>query len=281
MLKNRMFLPGRLFGAALILLLSGLTGFAAETGPGSGTLRGCVEIAGQASYRGVVSLWPAGQGKAPDPRRAIRPPITSSPLDTNGCFSLPAAPGDYFVGAIVRSGDGGWQGPPRPGDMVFLSPDAAGRNMVASIRSGETLDIGRHASGWKYSGFTATESALIITGRLTGPDGTPRPGLLVFAFTDRDMSDEVVAVSEPSDTEGRYLLRLPEPATVYLRAREHYGRRSPADGGYMGMYGNGAPAPVTVGVDSGKQDCNLTILLVPPLNERRNQLPASPSLPKK
>lgn len=233
-------------------------------------------MAGHTSYRGVAALWPAAQGKAPDPRRAIRPPVASRPLETDGCFSLQAAPGEYFVGAIVRLTDGGWQGPPRPGDMVFLSPDSTDKNVVVAIRPGETIDIGRHASGWPYSGFAATGAALTISGRLTGTDGKPRQGLLVFAFADSDMSHEPVAVSEPSDSNGRYLLRLPEPATVYLRAREHFGRRSPANGGYMGMYGKDVPTPVAVGADGDGQDRNLTIFLIPPLGGRQKQVTESP-----
>jgi hypothetical protein len=265
----------------VLIQLSGNVGLSAEAFQESGTLSGCITMADQAAYRGVVSLWPAGQGKAPDPRRAIRPPIVSRPLQTDGCFSVQAKPGDYFVGAIVRLTDGSWQGPPRPGDMVFLSPDAADNNFVATIRSGQTVDIGRHASGWEYSGFTSTASPLTISGRLTDPDGAPRQGILVFAFADSDMSKEPVAVSEPSDGNGRYLLRLPEPATVYLRAREHYGRRSPADGGYMGIYGGDSPIPVTIGGDGDKQDRNLTVLLIPPLNERQKAKTKSPLSSKK
>jgi hypothetical protein len=195
----------------------------------------------------------------------------SHPLQTDGCFSLRTAPGEYFVGAIVRLTDGGWQGPPRPGDRVFLSPDATNQNIVVTIRPGETVDIGRHASGWEYSGFTATTSLLTISGRLTSPDGKPLAGVLVFAFADSEMSKEPVAVSEPSDNTGRYVLRLPEPATVYLRAREHYGRRSPTEGGYMGIYGDGTAVPVAIGADGGKQDRNLTVFFIPPLNVRQRQ----------
>lgn len=276
MMKNRFYQSFRLLVLTTILLrIAAGSGSATEVSATAGTLNGCVSIADQPSYRGVVSLWPAGPGKAPDPRRAVRPPMLSRPLPADGCFSLQAPPGDYFVGVIVRLTDGGWQGPPHPGDRVFLSPDAADKNFVVTIRSGETVDIGSHASGWEYAGFTATAPALTISGRLATLDGKPRPGLLVFAFADSDMSKEPVAISEPSDVNGRYLLRLPEPATVYLRAREHYGRRSPADGGYMGIYGDKAPIAVIVGADGDKQDRDLTIFLIPPLSERSKPMTES------
>lgn len=272
------------FGRALLLavflpwLAAGIC-VAAESMQEHGAISGCIELAGQGTYRGVASLWPAIPGKEPDPRRAIRPPAVSRALGTDGCFTLQAQPGEYFVGAVVRMSDGGSQGPPRPGDMIFLSPDAADGHLKAAIHPGKTTDIGRHASGWRYTGFSPTAMSITISGTLTGTDGKPRAGLLVFAFTDSAMSSEPLAVSEPSDSNGRYLLRLPEPATVYLRAREHYGRRSPADGGYMGIYGEGKATPVSVDSHGDKQARDLRVILVPPLN-RRQKAAASVSPPR-
>ena len=269
-------------GAACLLLLalllkSGVAGAAIEESVPKGTVTGCVEAAGQTVYRGVASLWPALAGKEPDPRRAIRPPLVSAPLGADGCFTLQARPGDYFVGAVARLTEGGWQGPPRPGDLVFLSPDAAGKNTTVTVRPGETTDIGRHASAWPYAGFSATTSALSISGRLTDPDGKPLAGLLVFAFTDREMSGEPLAVSEPSGADGRYLLRLPEPATVFLRAREHYGRRSPLEGGYMGVYGDASPQPVIISANSDAPPRDIEVFLIPA--QRGSSRPAATVAP--
>ncbi len=265
---------------ALALLPSAGIGAATSHVPEQGTVRGCVTLAGHSTYRGVAALWPFAQGIGPDPRQAVRPPATSTSLDTEGCFTLRAAPGEYFVGAVVRRTDGGWQGPPRPGDMVFLSPDAEGKSKSVAINSGEVTDIGRHASGWEYAGFTPTASPLAISGRLTDPAGKPLPGLLVFAFTDSTMSKEPFAVSEPSDNNGRYLLRLPGPAIFYLRVREHYGRRSPASGGYMGVYGGETATPVTVDPRGADEARDLTVFLVPPLDMRQKKLTELPREPQ-
>lgn len=267
------------FSAALFLAAG--SGRAGQTVEAAGTLNGCVEVAGLPAYRGVAALWPAAAGKGPDPRRAIRPPVASAPLQANGCFTLQAPAGEYFVGAVVRQTDGGWQGPPRPGDLVFLSPDASDSSFRTTVTAGETVDIGRHADGWIYSGFTSTNTSLAISGTLTGIDGKPLSGLLVFAFTDSTMSKDPVAVSEPTDGSGRFLLRVPEPATVYLRAREHYGRRSPLEGGYMGVYGADRPIPVTIDADAGRQDCSFTVLLVPSMEMRQGGKTTKAPEPKK
>ena len=258
----------------LILLVANGAALAVEAAPERGTVSGCVERANHATYRGVAALWPALPGKAPDPRRAIRPPAVSTSLNNDGCFVLQAKPGDYFVGAVVRLTEGGWQGPPRPGDMVFLSPDAAGKNEVVTVRPGETTDVGRHTLGWPYAGFSPANAQLSISGRLTDKDGKPLSGLLVFAFTDSTMSKEPLAVSEPSDSSGRYLLRLPEPAIVYLRVRENYGRRNPLDGGYMGVYGGASPQPVSVGAAGDNQTRDLEVFLIP---SRRNSPESAPT----
>lgn len=276
MTKNRLRTRFRLPVPGFFLLLLAVgAGFASEIPPDRGTVKGCIELAGQTTYRGVVSLWPAGDGKDPDPRRAIRPPLISRPLGDDGCFALQADPGQYFVGAVVRRSEGGWQGPPRLGDRVFLTPDAAGGQVKVSLQPGEIVNIGRHASGWTYAGFTAPPSALHITGTLTDADSKPMAGLLVFAFTDSAMSKEPLAASEPSDSNGHYLLRLPEPATVYLRVRECYGRKSPLEGGYMGVYGGTTPQPVVVGSDGDGQPRDVEVFLLPPQRDLRNRTQSS------
>jgi len=265
----------RLLPALGLALAIGGTGLAADSAPEQGTVKGCVELAGHSGYRGVASLWPALAGKAPDPRQAIRPPQLSAPLAADGCFALPARPGDYFVGAVVRLTEGGWQGPPRPGDMVFLSPTADGRSTVVSVSSGQTADLGRSAGGWPYAGFTAA-ATLAVTGRLSDPEGKPLAGLLVYAFLDSSMAKEPLAVSEPSDGDGRYLLRLPEPATVYLRAREHYGRRNPLDGGYMGVYGGATPQAVVIVPGGDESPRDIEVRLIPALRDPAKAPPSAP-----
>lgn len=269
-------LPVLIAACALAAFTAGPATAVAEVPPPAGTVKGCVVLDGHAAYRGVASLWPADEGKAPDPRRAIRPPLISGPLGEDGCFALQAPPGDYFVGAILRLTEGAWQGPPRPGDRVFLSPDPDGGNTVATVRAGEATDLGRRAASWVYAGFAATTAPYAVSGRLSAPDGAPRPGLLVFAFTDSAMSDEPLAVAEPSDADGRYLLRLPEPAVVYLRAREHYGRRNPWEGGYMGVCGDGEPAALAVDAANPGQSCDFTVIAIPAGEDRRGDVTENP-----
>lgn len=262
---------------AHFLLLVG-SALARTTATEQGVVSGCIELAGHSDYRGVASLWPVETGSAPDPRRAIRPPLFSGPLSADGCFTLQANAGGYFLGAVLRLTSGGWQGPPRPGDMVFFSPDAAGGNLQVSLSPGTTTQIGRQAGGWTYAGFDNGSSAPIVTGRLTDFDGKPVAGLLVFAFVDSAMTREPVAVSAPSDSDGGYVLRFTKPATVYLRVREHYGQRSPVDGGYMGVYGGATPLAVTVGGEEKGLPRDLQVFLIPALDDRskRQQDPAAP-----
>lgn len=258
------------------LLLVG-SALAQTTASEQGVVSGCIELAGHRDYRGVASLWPA-DGSAPDPRRAIRPPLLSGPLSADGCFTLQADAGEYFLGGVLRLTSGGWQGPPRPGDMVFFSPDAAGGNLRVSVSSGMSTQIGRQAGGWTYAGFDNDSSAPIVTGRLTDSDGEPVAGLLVFAFLDSTMTREPVAISAPSGRDGDYVLRFSKPATVYLRVREHYGQRSPLDGGYMGVYGGASPLPVTVGEEEKGLPRNLQVFLIPALADRSNRLQAPAAL---
>lgn len=241
----------------------------------TGTVSGCVAIAGQSEYRGVAALWPAGPDRQPpDPRRAIRPPSASAPLRPDGCFTLSVAPGRYFVGAIARRAGGPWQGPPQPGDRVFLSPDDTGGSCEVTVAAGTDTNLGRHDGSWEYAGFTAAGPR--ISGRVTAEDGRPLAGMLVFAFADDSLSGDPLAVSEPADGDGRYLLRLPAPGTVYLRARENYGRRAPTEGGRMGVYGGRTAQPVTVPAAGDGEPRDIVTILVPAAAERRRGADTGP-----
>lgn len=69
-----------------------------------------------------------------------------------------------------------------------------------------------------YRGMT-TEGDLVISGRVTDTRGSPFPGLLVFGFTDAGMSQRPLAVSQRTDADGRYWLRLNHPSQLHLMVR--------------------------------------------------------------
>lgn len=251
--------------SSVAILLAGFLLISAAAGAQEKKPAGKVEgriVCGD-SCRGVASLWETS-GPAPDPRRYIVIPVSVTSLKPDGSFVLSAPPGRYYVGAIVRSSSESRIGPPRPGDRVFMTPDPAGKFKAVEVRGGETLDIGVQGEGWIYEGFSKIEGPG-ISGRIVSVDGKPLPGLLVFAFRDPEMSGTPVAVSERTGADGSFLLRLPDPGTVYLRVMENYGGGRPADGGYMGVYGGGQPKPLTVEGEKTLKGITIDALRLPPM----------------
>lgn len=235
----------------------------------SGTVTG--RIACGESCPGVASLWDAA-GPPPDPRRYIVIPLSFSPLQPDGSFRLSAPPGRYYVGAVVRSNPASNVGPPRAGDRVFISPDAAGKSQIVEIREGKNLDLGLQDGGWTYEGFTGSPGPA-IAGKIATRDGKPVPNLLVFAFDDPELSGTPVAVSERTQRNGEFLLRLPRPGTVYLRLMENYGGGRPAQGGYMGIYGDGAPRALKVEGEETVRGITIEALRVPAMrNPEKNRM---------
>ncbi|WP_305041947.1 carboxypeptidase-like regulatory domain-containing protein [Geoalkalibacter sp.] len=261
---------------SLLLFLLWISPLAAQS-PEMGRVTGQLKHEGVDTYQGVASLWDVATGKVPDPRRYIVIPSATAVLEADGRFELRAPPGTYYLGAVLRQTPGPPVGPPRPGDLVFMSPDAAGGHLKIEVRAEETTDVGVRTGGWEYAGFSG-ETELAIEGRVRDLAGEPVAGLLVFAFADPGMSQQPVGVSERTDAQGRYLLRLGRAQTVYLRARESYGGGPLSGGGYVGVYGGAEPRVVEVPEKGRISGIDIEVLKLPPAgtDERRPMRPEQP-----
>ncbi len=247
----------------------------AEEDPGQVT--GRIQVEGVETYRGVASVWDVAGGKVPDPRRYIVIPSAMAALEADGSFTLTVAPGTYYLGAIVRFTPGPPLGPPRLGDRVFLSPDGAGEYFKVEVRGGETVDVGTRSGGWEYEGF-APEADHGIRGIVRDTAGEPVADLLVFGFADPSMSLQPVGVSDRTDAQGLYLLRLDRPQPVFLRVRESYGGGPLMGGGYVGVYGGAEPRAVRVPEEGIVEGIDIEVIHLPPAGteERRPSRPEQP-----
>lgn len=79
------------------------------------------------------------------------------------------------------------------------------------------------------------------------------------------MSGQPLAVSDRTDAQGRYLLRLPGGGEVYLRVRDNYGGGAPVGGGIMGVYGDAAPRPVPAVGGKVLEGIDIATLRIPAL----------------
>lgn len=231
--------------ATLMIVLSPLTAALAAPSTKLGRVVGRIDCQGVSGCPGIAVLWPADDERIPDPRRFTLVPVSVTPLEADGVFSLSAPAGDYFVGAILRRTTGGMMGPPRVGDMVYMTPDRAGNAVRVQVPAGGTVDVGRQGDPWVFGGME-TSADMGVSGIIIDESGVPVPGLLVFAFADPEVTKAPLAVSARSDELGHFVLPLASPGKVYLRARRAYRGGRPEPGDLIGVFGGDKPRPLLI-----------------------------------
>lgn len=248
----------------LALLMTCLMPFSssASTSQEIGHVTGCVKVEDQSQYSGVASLWAVDDGRIPDPRKYIVVPNVTASIRPNGCFDLQAISGSYYLGAVVRTTQGLTMGPPRVGDLVFMSPGPDGDVVIVDVSPLTSVDVGTRNDGWRYEGFTS-EVDMGISGQVVDEDGKPVSGLLVFAFSDQAVSGSPLAVSDRTTAQGDFQLRIDKPGVVYLRVKESYGEGMPKPGAYIGIYGSDKPLALEVMKDEVVGQIVIEALQVP------------------
>jgi len=167
----------------------------------------------------------------------------SAPTAGDGGYVLDLPPGRYYLVARKRAA-GGLAGPMRKGDSfgyyagnpVTVAPGRLSRADIAV-----TLIKLRNTPS--YSGDSA--AAAYIDGRIVGRDGKPRSGVYAALYTNPDLLNRPLFMSDVTGADGRYRLPVPAPGTYYLGARKGYGG-SPAPGDLYGRYEGNADHSVAV-----------------------------------
>ncbi|TYO97120.1 hypothetical protein EDC39_11150 [Geothermobacter ehrlichii] len=150
-----------------------------------------------------------------------------------GRFRLRLPPGEYWLLARKRQ-QGGRYGPVNIGDWFnyyYGNPVRIEPGMVRHIRL-ETITRLSNLEQGEELPFHG------VRGRVVGPDGAPAAGLHVFAYRQPQMTGTPAHFSPPTDSVGRFQLRLPA-GRWYLLARQSFG--GPAAGGEL--YGKYAGSP--------------------------------------
>jgi len=245
---------------SLPLLLAPVIAWCEE--PTMGRVTGSLALPAGLECRGVASLWPGDGGRMPDPRRYLIIPFSAVPLSPTCEFELAAPAGGYYLGAILRATPGSEIGPPRAGDLVFMTPDPDGKSLRVEIVAGEGIDVGRRDRFWIYAGMDDLRPPG-VTGMVRDAEGRPVAGVLVFAFADPELTREPLAVSPRTGADGRYALRLDHPGGIYLRVKDDYRGGAPLDGGHVGVYGGAVPVRVDVGAEKLIDDLDIEVLRVP------------------
>lgn len=212
---------------------------------------------------GQVIFFNAAAGPPPEAEKYDRTPEFVRDIDAEGRFNVELPPGTYYLGAS-RKASGEPIGPPQEGDYVWRSLDSSGKPKAHIIKAGERLDIGTVAEAVPLKAGSLRDRAITtaIEGAVLDMDGKPVSGAVVVAFADPSLKGKPLFVSERTDENGKYLLRI-SAGTYYIRARNEFASGPPEPGQIVGFYGEGTPAPVTIRDGERLKDMNFKVILFP------------------
>jgi len=214
----------------------------------TGVITGRIAIKGIGPMMGgTVFFFDEADGPPPSATKYWRVPTEAFSVDDNAGFTATLPEGKYYMGAIERL-SGEPLGPPQEGDYFFISQDKKGKPKKYTVKKGTTTDIGIISDAKPFKRSTLVKKGITaIEGKILNEKGEPAEGMMVFAFSTPTMVGRPLFVSERSDKEGKYLLRLYGGGKFYLRARANYGGGPPSADEIMGIYNEGKPVSMKRG----------------------------------
>lgn len=175
-------------------------------------------------------LYDLATGPAPSADKYWRVPDHAKAINDDGSFSIQLPEGIYCIGAIQRLRGASRIGPPEDGDYLLLSLDDKGQPKKYQVKKGERLDVGtiRGARQIKTPFLVAGTTA--IEGSIQDDEEKPVEGAMAFAFLTPTIVGKPLFVSERSNKEGKFVLRVHEGGTYYIKIREDFGGGPPRAG---------------------------------------------------
>lgn len=160
----------------------------------------------------------------------------AGPTDADGIFEAALPAGTYYLLARQRQGNSS-AGPLRAGDFIGYY---AGNPLT--VRDGEVvrlaipmLEVPEKIEQMAESLFGTTA----VHGRIFDRTGQPVSGVRAVLYSDPRMLDRPQHVSQPTGTDGAFVLSFPFGGTYYLAARDTLGG-APGPGDLYGTY-DGSP----------------------------------------
>lgn len=243
----------KLLSSAMVFIVSiALCGFVfagqESHGVKTGSITGKIAEKGKGPLTGgMVLFFSEKSGPPPSATRYWRVPTHSFSIDKNGRFKATLPEGKYYMGATQKL-LGEQLGPPGDGDLFFISQDKSGKPQLHTVKGNEILDMGLISEAKPFSRKTlVTEGITSIQGTITDEKGSPVEGMLVFAFPTPTMFGRPLFVSERTDKDGHYLLRLYGEGKYFLSSRANYGGGPPTAEQNMGTYAKGQPVTLQTG----------------------------------
>lgn len=228
-----------------------------------GTISGQIMIKDNGPMSGGgVSFYDELSGPPPSATEYWRAP-TMRPfiLDKDGRFSANIPVGKYYLSAgRDREKTGNPTGPPQHGDFFLISQDKNGNPKLHTVKKGKQVDLGiLEAAPFSRAALAEEKVVTAVEGIVSGEDGKPVAGLLVYAYVASEKPDFAgwpprrvgpVFVSDRTGQDGEYRLRVSAGGSYNLKVREKYGR-GPFREGELINIGDREP-PTIINVQTGE-----------------------------
>ena len=156
----------------------------------------------------------------------------SAPTGADGLFELPLPEGKYYLVVRVRK-TGQMAGPLKAGDLFGYfsgNPLVVKAGQVAPVHI-PVITVPDKVERYAESLFGNT----VITGRVLDATGAPVAGLQALLYDDPMMLNRPLYVSQPTGTDGTFILSFPKGGHYYLSARNTLGG-TPSPGDLYGRY---------------------------------------------
>lgn len=214
----------------------------------TGTISGKIAQEGKIPLTGgMVLFFSDKSGPPPSSTKYWRVPSHAFAIDEKGMFRATLPEGQYFMGATQKT-SGEQLGPPSDGDLFFISQDRNGDPKLHTVKGNKNIDLGVISEAKPFSSKSlVTEGITSIQGMIMDEKGKPVEGMLVFAYPTPTMFGRPLFVSERSDKDGIYFLRLHGGGKYYLSSRTGYGGGPPSADQNLGSYAKGKPVILETG----------------------------------
>ncbi len=197
------------------------------------TISGQLMIAKTPMINGVVFLFDKSKGPPPSHDKYWRIPDQFFPADKDGKFSIEVPEGTYYLQAAQKDPNAD-MGPAKVDEFHYFHGDSKGNPIPLILTTGAILNLGQlNASILPVKLQEFDKGITAISGVVSDIEGKPVVGVMVFASFSMDSTGRPAFVSTRTDINGKYLLRVHDGGTFYLKIRGVIGGGSPENGEIM------------------------------------------------
>lgn len=207
---------------------------------------------------GIVLMFNKDYGPPPHPYRYWRIPDLINGTDKNGNFSVVVPEGTYYL-MIAQKKPDGEIGPPKEKEFLYFHGDAKGNATPITVTAGSKLNLGVLTKSfvWSPKMVSQDKNVTAIEGVVSDVDGMPIEHAVVFGYLNPEAFGRPAFVSDRTQKNGSYQLRVFEGSTYYLKVRSVIGGGAPEAGEFQSA-AKGIP-PVEVSVTTGQQLKGVTL----------------------